>query len=254
VEPAPILLPEEQDDEKSLGDHDVELDISDDEEPTPAPGSAVNPNLDATISNTDAQEALALEGRHSAETAMVLDIRQGVGVSSSVVLLVHSAENKDVFVYLSRPEDTEVQCSKIPAYQPDVAATGMTELSGEDALSQHYEQVQVDNSERDYPLIMEMVMPEFVFAGQPPSVAEGLPAMGQIVGGIYLPFMKNIIFDIWKVPGGPAWATTTVDGINFAVIERIFIKTFDPVKEAVEVDIFGRHPKLNLLHHEVYLE
>jgi len=209
--------------------------------------------LHSGITAQAAEEALSLESKYTEESAMLVDIRQGIGASGSVVLLVHSAKDKGVVVYVSRPDEADVEVGRIPEYLPGAGTKDMAELSGE-AFIEQYEEVGVENAERDYPTVEEMIMPEFV-AAWPASAPEGrLPVLGKIVGGFYLPFMKNLIIDIWKVPNGPSWATTTVDGVNFAVIERIFIKTYDPAKKLVEAEIFGRHPSLKLLHTETYTE
>jgi len=67
---------------------------------------------------------------------------------------------------------------------------------------------------------------------------------GQLIGAIELPLTPDIIVDVWRAPDDQCWSTTSVDGVSFAVLERIYIQreTHWGVSQIVQVDLFGRHP------------
>jgi len=75
---------------------------------------------------------------------------------------------------------------------------------------------------------------------------------GQLIGAIELPLTPDIIVDVWRAPDGQCWSTTSVDGVSFAVLERIYIQreTHWGVSQIVQVDLFGRHPAKGFLLNE----
>ncbi len=86
--------------------------------------------------------------------------------------------------------------------------------------------------------------------------------MGRFIGAVNLPFLlRDVIIDIWGIPGndavmGPRWATATVDGIEYAVLERLCIskQLGGNAGGIAEVQIFARHPRSNLLLLEHYTD
>ena len=84
------------------------------------------------------------------------------------------------------------------------------------------------------------------------------------MGAVNIPMLlRDVIIDIWGVPGsgdnaamGPRWATATVDGIAYAVLERLCIsKQLDGSADSIaEVQIFARHPRSSMLTLEHYTD
>lgn len=57
--------------------------------------------------------------------------------------------------------------------------------------------------------------------------------------------IPDLIIDVW-ISDKKAWATATIDEIDFVVLERIFITSElnkEGINNIVQIDIFGRHPK-----------
>jgi hypothetical protein len=121
----------------------------------------------------------------------------------------------------------------------------------------------VGDEERDYPGVMEMSVPHCI-AVKHPACAQGV---GRFLGAVNLPLlMRDVIIDIWGMGSGPSgprarWATTTVDGIGHAVLERLCIDSnigellggeVARAGTVSEVQIFARHPRSNLLIAERY--
>ena len=173
------------------------------------------------------------------------------------MFMVHSQENADVFLYFPGLKDgEEMSVNKIPAYSAGNGTKGLISLKTDERKEKKLGQEAVDNDERDFPSTDEMLMPEFVYDGRPPGVPEGLPPVGQLAGAVVLPFMPNLIIDIWKVAGGSnvAWATTTIDGTSFSVIERLYIRNVQDDENELEVEMFGRSPKKGVLLMELYAQ
>ena len=159
----------------------------------------------------------------------------------------------------------------INAVTPDVAENGSvfsSELSNYDYLTTYGPKI-VPNHERDYPHIREMIEPPTLN-----DIAEGIAtatglgplhgndnghkkvvhnnneSIGTLLGAIQLPMIPDVIIDVWQASSsnlgqrGRMWATTTIDGVSFSVIERIFMISQSNwgVSKVVQVDVFGRHP------------
>jgi hypothetical protein len=89
----------------------------------------------------------------------------------------------------------------------------------------------------------------------------GSRALGQLLGAFELPLIPGVIIDLWRATSGPSqqppatsaisvyWATTPIDGVPFAVLERVFVLTETNwgVPSVVQVDLFGRHPLSSVL-------
>jgi hypothetical protein len=131
----------------------------------------------------------------------------------------------------------------------------------------------IPNHDRDYPHVTEMVEPTVFLYGSYDSFGGGSgdsgglgplsnsgsgsdsgKPIGSLLGAIQLPFVPDVIIDIWKSSSsasasagdgdGNIWATATINGISFCVLERIYIISESKwgVSKIVQVDIFGRHP------------
>ena len=108
-----------------------------------------------------------------------------------------------------------------------------------------------------------MPVPQCV-AAKYPAYAQGV---GRFLGAVNLPLlMRDVIIDIWGIPDGneagpglgPVWATATVDGIAYAVLERLCIsqqqQLDDSAGSVAEVQMFARHPRSNMLALEHYTD
>lgn len=161
----------------------------------------------------------------------------------------------------------------------------------------------VPNHERDFPDIQEIPLPASLVHHLTPSngnsngasTGERKQTIGVLLGAFEIPLLPGVIIDVWEetlveshhhssqsgesssvrlIPSTSkprCWTTTPVDGIGFAVLERVYIKTsaldavaatdpgnhpsdsnYGPIpgqpNTLVEASIFGRHPaKGNLL-------
>jgi len=229
-------------------------------------------NRDRTASTE--QRASALEEQVLEETEMLAAIRDMSlhgRIQQAVMFIVHCSFIDDVVIYVPAQDEVEVlNCKKITQ-----AGTGSgdeiipVELTNFEFMMTYGPKL-VPNHEREYPHVREMIMPYFVendmFGGGDGSEDDGggssqavytpqhnrhqhqqknsSQIVGALVGAIQLPIMPDVIVDVWRAADGKAWATTTVDGVSFAVMERVFMMSESKwgVSQVVQVDIFGRHP------------
>ena len=138
--------------------------------------------------------------------------------------------------------------------------------------------VLVPNHDRDFPHVSELVLPVFMALGSDSngdgngnaetssssssssSRSAGM-GVGLLVGAVQLPVIPSVILDVWRTVNATTgtgtdtrtdtgtdtsigWVTTTVNGISFAVVERIYVisEIRYGVSQLVQVDIYGRHP------------
>jgi hypothetical protein len=193
-------------------------------------------------------------------------------LSVQVVLLVHSNFSPEVISYVfttpkatydddggeERKETALLQPYKIPCYQPDEPLPAFVAVSDAEMRSRYCVE-RVGDEERDYPGVMEMPVPHCV-AAKHPACAQ---SVGRLIGAVNLPrLLRDVIIDIWGIPGesemhmGPCWATTTVDGIAYAVLERLCIskQADDGAGAIAEVQMFARHPVSNMFVLERYAD
>ena len=148
------------------------------------------------------------------------------------------------------------RCKKIAEFEPEPGETSVTQLeltSFENMMS--YGAKIVPNHDRDYPHVKEMALPPWFKGGS--NSSSDKKSTGQLVGAIQLPVTPDVIIDVWQLsPSSPSsrdqsrcWATTTVDGVSFAVLERIFMISESKwgVSTVTQVDLFGRHAIKNFL-------
>lgn len=93
----------------------------------------------------------------------------------------------------------------------------------------------VPNHEREDPSVLEMA------AGSRPGTA-----VGELVGAIEVPCAPDVIIDVWRVDKDAplVWATTSINGIAFCILERISLRseTHWGLSSVVEIALHGRHP------------
>ncbi len=102
----------------------------------------------------------------------------------------------------------------------------------------------VPNHDREDPDTMEL--PELGASGR-------AGALGDLIGAIELPVAPDVIIDVWAIDGSDfdgasprkkVWATTSINGIRFCVLERIYLTSENHwgMSSVVEVSLYGRHP------------
>lgn len=66
---------------------------------------------------------------------------------------------------------------------------------------------------------------------------------------IFLLTKRPHIYSMTEGPDQICWATTSVDGVSFAVLERMFVTSEVKwgVPAVTQVDLFGRHPTRGFL-------
>ena len=208
---------------------------------TPAPGSV----LTAAIN----EKAAKLEEQYLEETEMFLTIRDELSSDEVLFVLHRSNDDEAVVVYTPSPNATEVvQCFRYCLFGDDAPESKKSELSSVDLFVSCGAKI-VPNHDRDYPHVRELSVPSWLFEGQ-----EG---RAQLVGAAELPLVPDVIIDVWStIPPTPGaatrfWATTSVDGVGFAVLERVLVKsastTWGLSQQVVQVDLFGRHPASGVL-------
>lgn len=99
----------------------------------------------------------------------------------------------------------------------------------------------VPNHQRDFPHVSEMVCPPFL-ATTTHLVSSG---SGTLVCAFEIALTSAVIVDVWQNAEGIVWATTTIDGHSFAVLERMFVmsETSWGLQSIVQVDLCGRDAK-----------
>lgn len=196
----------------------------------------------------------SLEDEYLEENEMLSVIRKTTSVLSAgknfpigsvhVLFVVHCNNIDDVIVYYPVTDSTSgnnggnecVACSKLIQNGGDEQPSLMDLTSYESLVS--YGAKLVPNHERDFPHVKDLPPPTSLL-GAEASVS------GQLVGAIQLPLTPDVIIDIWILPSGVTWATTSIDGNSFSHLERIFVTSEMNygVSQVVAVDIFGRHDR-----------
>lgn len=153
-------------------------------------------------------------------------------------------------------------------------------ISNTFASCKYYGVRKVPNKERDFPEVLEMPIPASV-ASELKQTLKDTPTspMGVLLGAFVIPCLPGVVVDVWRQKGAPyrCWASTAVDDVGFAVLERVFLEFANPPptgagsekeeldaslkgekglehEEApapLQADLFGRHPSTGRLVVEV---
>lgn len=104
----------------------------------------------------------------------------------------------------------------------------------------------VPNHARDFPHVTEMAVPSFL--GTHPSKGEGSKeiGMGNLVAAFEIALTSAVIIDAWQASIGEesiVWATTTIEGQSFCVLERMYVvsEVSWGLQSIVQVDLCGRN-------------
>ena len=222
----------------------------------------INESFDS-VEGKSSQEirGVALEEEFLEETEMLRNIKELL--KEQVLFVIHSNNVDDVIVYFPSSSNVEI-ISSAKLEEHDEVGVVLTPTGNLDTMMNYGPQI-VPNHERDFPHVQELVAPLCMrteASGEASSITVNrrgstgrVPASddnnnkGQLLGAVRLPLMPDVIIDIWRLPDGRCWATTSVDGTSFGVIERIFVssETTYSVSVVVAVDIYGRHAAKNYL-------
>ncbi len=269
----------------------------DDEEEASAAALSLAIDAGTKVSAAAEREASLLEQRHQRAAAMfervcgasefadgsrqvLLVAHSDLGASSEVIAYVFGAANDDIAV-VDDDNDGDgktggalLQPRKITLHQyqdhhrsgiPVPAPVPASVVVSDAETRSRYRVERVSDDERDYPGVTEMPVPRCI-AAKHPAYAQ---STGRLLGAVNLPLlMRDVIIDIWGVPGddaavagavGPRWATATVDGVAYAVLERLCIGSDSELTGSGgggggigEVQMFARHPRSSMLVLERY--
>ena len=246
-----------------------------------SPGPAVDNFLAALELKSNQLEEQYLE-----EIEMVQGIKQDI---PNALFIVHRNVEEGTIVYTPDLTENVVRCFKYAfnhLIMQGVDSDRKTDLSSMEMFISYGAKV-IPNHDRDYPHVRELQVPQWLLNGNADghersrsqsaekieklaassssssssgsssssssSNSSAKTATAQLAGAVELPLCPDVIIDVWmfQPDGQPPlyWATTSVDGIGFAVLERVFVIS-DSVwglSQAVQVDLFARHPAKGFL-------
>ena len=203
----------------------------------------------------------ALEEEFLEETEMLGVIKDTL--AEQVMFVIHSNSIDDVIVYYPSASSSADLISVAMLAEHEEAGAILTPLGNMDTMMSYGPQI-VPNHERDFPHVQELAAPlcmrnldnggagAAAISSRRASTGrvtedEDRENKGQLVGAVRLPLTPDVIIDLWRLPDGRCWATTSVDGTSFVVLERIFVTSemSYSVSVVVAVDIYGRHAAKN---------
>lgn len=195
-------------------------------------------------------KAQKLENQYFEESQVYLSIRSDI---PNTLFVVHRNTEDTTVVYVPGASTEIVSCFKY-SQQQTIELGGeknsrKSDLSSMEVFISFGAKV-VPNHDRDYPHVRELAIPAWLFKD---SNITGT-GMAQLVGAVELPLTPDVIIDVWSTPaceGMPtySWSTTSIDGVGFAVLERVFVisETVWGISQVVQVDLFGRQPAKGIL-------
>lgn len=211
------------------------------------------------------EKALLLENQFSDENELILSCRE---VVSDFLFLIHTNDSPDIISYFTNhvkgkgSEEHIISCCKVLDISrlPKTAELSLVELM------MTYGAKMVPNHDRDFPDVTNLTVPISIIkqVKKIPHGAEIIAAngnktiVGYLVGAFEVPIIPEVLIDIWSAEVKFStssktfkylWATTTIDHVNFAVLERIFVtnEVSWGVSNVVQIDIFGRNPRTGYL-------
>ena len=175
-----------------------------------------------------------LEEQYLEEIEMLAAVRETMS-GSNLLFVLHRSNADDIIMYLPSDNPTEVVSISKLTDPSDKSTMGM--LSSFDFILGLGSKI-VPNHVRDLPDVQELPIP-CTYEGSAPE-----NALGTLIGAVEITLAQDVIIDIWKTVDSFYWATTSVNGVQFSVIERIFV-TCDMhwgVPSVTQIDLFARHP------------
>ena len=196
-----------------------------------AAGDSGKGATDMSLTVSEARAA-ALEEQYMEESEMLAAVKE---IGRDSLFIVHRNNVSDIIVYSPSANDAEIVSSyKLTDYNDK---NSITELTTFEAMMAYGAKI-VPNHDRDFPHIKELAVPHHVNETHAGAVA-------QLVGAVEVPLTPDVIIDVWRGPDQLTWATTSVNGVSFAVLERMFVTSEVKwgVPTVTQVDLFGRDPK-----------
>jgi len=189
------------------------------------------------------EKANELEEQYLEESEWLQNLRDNF---SSVLFIVHRNDLDDVIGYSPCSTSTNlVMCCKIMSVSGSIQ---QVELSIIENMMTYGAKV-VPNHDRDFPDVKDLSVPHDMLEKFSKQKSKQQSVQGQLVCAFEIPLIPDVVIDIWSTEQGNAWATTTIDNVNFAYLERIFLtsETVWGVSSLAQIDLFGRHPKKGYL-------
>ena len=162
-------------------------------------------------------------------------------IEPNLLFILHRNSTDDVIIYSPAPQNAEgmiVTCCKV---------TNPCDRSSVQSLSNYemhtaYGAKIIPNHTRDDADIVELP--------NPITAEKSVACKGKLIGAFELPIAPNVVIDVWhsldaeQHSKSHIWATSCVDAVKFATLERIYVISEQrwglPV--VVQVDLFARHP------------
>jgi hypothetical protein len=201
-----------------------------------------------------------LEDEYLEEMEMLDSVRDILAPTHLLFVLQHSDE-EDILVY-TPSLDNPAKVVHTSILSDDSGAVPPSPVEGK---ARHFEAQIVPNHDREHPDVKEMNVPKFALAslinfhakkGDKSAKASGR-LDGQLIGACEIPATQDLVIDVWQTKYW-TWATTSVNGVKFAVLERISL-TFEPSTDGDEpilsqIDLFARHPEMgHIMVESIYI-
>jgi hypothetical protein len=161
-----------------------------------------------------------------------------------MLFIIERSNGSDVVVYILPKHPVESIVSAYRLRQFDDRSSMEQLSSHEKAVA--FGAVVVPNHDRDDPDVQDLSVVMSSLSSAKDS-SSGLGCSGELIGAIELPVAPDVIIDLWRGESGSAkaWATTTINGVKFCVLERLYVRseTVWGIASVVEITLFGRHPR-----------
>lgn len=162
-------------------------------------------------------------------------------IEPRLLFMIHRNTAEDIIIYAPPLSESD---STLTIYR----IRDHTDRSSNEELS-YFEKMMaygpkvIPNHDRDEPEVREMMYSGGTVCNGSKVVC--LQSLGDLIVAMELPVVQDVQIDIWKASTiDKYWATTTIEGVKFAVLERIYIISevrwgFPTV---VGIELAGRHP------------
>jgi hypothetical protein len=165
-------------------------------------------------------------------------------IEPRLLFMIHRNTSEDIILYVPPQNESE---NTIGAYRikDHTDRNSNEELSYFEKMMAYGPKV-IPNHDRDEPNVREMIYSGATVCDASSAMStHSSDHMGDLVFAMELPVVQDVRLDVWKASKGDRyWATTTIEGVKFAVLERIYVITevrwgFPTV---VGIELAGRHP------------
>jgi hypothetical protein len=231
-----------------------------------APSSSIKPDgyqLHAASGHADSQ---SIEQQYVEEEELVDECR---GIVQNFLFMIHQSNARDIISYSLQSNPRKLEFIEVLKVVNLAAHPSIGPLSEKDQAL--FDGKIIPNHDRDFPEVRDLEVPAFMLP-EKLRAKRSLVTFGSLVGAFEVPIVPEVLVDVWRyVPisddsslvthgeakpaddnigvGTKIWATTSIDNVNFAILERIFI-TVEVAwgsQNILQIDLFGRHPKTGRL-------